>query len=54
MLLYVGPDQIIPLSTFVSTLTGLVLIFWGRIPLAARKISRWFSERLAGAKKSEL
>lgn len=54
MLLYVGPDQIIPLTTLVSTLTGLVVIFWGEILLSARKISRWFSERLAGAKKSEL
>ena len=43
MLLYGGPDQIIPLATILSTLSGLALIFWGKIIRAARKIASWFS-----------
>lgn len=27
-LLYVGPDQILPLASFLSAFVGLLLIFW--------------------------
>jgi hypothetical protein len=42
MFLYGGPDQIIPLATILSTLSGFALIFWGRILRAAHKIASWF------------
>ena len=29
MLLYVGPNQILPLSGFLGTIGGLAAIFWG-------------------------
>ena len=38
MLLYVGPDQIIPLSGFLGTAFGLVLIFWGKVVQGMRKV----------------
>ena len=31
MLIYVGPDQIIPLSGVIGTAVGLALIFWGKV-----------------------
>lgn len=31
MLIYVGPDQIIPLSGVVGTTIGLALLFWGKV-----------------------
>ncbi len=34
---YVGPDQIIPLSSFLGTVVGVVLIFW-------RKLAHWVSK----------
>lgn len=27
-LLYVGPDQILPLASFLSAFVGIILIFW--------------------------
>jgi hypothetical protein len=40
MLLYVGPDQIIPLSGFIGTIAGLALMFWGKVSEAIRKFSK--------------
>ena len=39
MLLYVGPDQIIPLSGFLGTVAGLALIFWGKLIQGFRKLA---------------
>ena len=43
MLLYVGPDQIIPLSGFLGTAVGLALIFWGKLVHGFRKVAGVFS-----------
>lgn len=40
MLLYVGPDQIIPLSGLLGTFAGLALMFWGKVADGFRKVSR--------------
>ena len=53
MFLYGSPDQIIPLATLLSTLSGLVLIFWGKIMRAAHKIARWLSPGIADDKKPQ-
>jgi len=42
MLLYIGPDQIIPLSGFLGTAAGLALMFWGKVSLGVRKLSKLF------------
>lgn len=39
MFLYIGPDQIIPLSGILGTLAGLVMIFWGRVVQAFQKLT---------------
>ena len=44
MLLYVGPDQIIPLSGFLGTVAGLALIFWGKVVRGARRLAGAFSK----------
>jgi hypothetical protein len=45
MILYVGPDQIMPLSGVLGTLLGLALMFWGKLLLALRKVSSLFSSK---------
>jgi hypothetical protein len=45
MILYVGPDQIIPLSGFLGTVVGLALMFWNRILAAIRKVTSHFSAK---------
>jgi len=45
MILYVGPDQIIPLSGALGTIAGLALMFWGKILEGIRKVASLFSLR---------
>ncbi len=42
-MLYVGPDQIIPLSGFLGTAAGLALIFLGKLVHGARKVATAFA-----------
>jgi len=43
MALYVGPDQIVPLSGLLGTVIGLALMFWGKLMEAFRKVTSYFS-----------
>jgi hypothetical protein len=45
MILYVGPDQVIPLSGILGTVVGLALMFWSRILGAIRKVAGFFSPK---------
>ncbi len=45
MLLYVGPDQIIPLSGALGTVAGLVMVFWGKVVQVFHKITGRFSSK---------
>jgi hypothetical protein len=39
-LLYVSPDQILPLTSFLGAALGVVLMFWNRLVGAFRKIRK--------------
>ncbi len=45
MLLYVGPDQIIPLSGALGAVVGLALVFWGKIVQAFQKLTSLFASK---------
>jgi hypothetical protein len=51
MLLYVGPDQIIPLSGFLGTVAGLALIFWGKLIQGFRKLGNLLWSKSPAAEK---
>jgi hypothetical protein len=51
MILYVGPDQLIPLSGVFGTIFGLVLIFWGKVLQGLRKVGAIF-QSLTSAEKT--
>ncbi|MBI3484378.1 MAG: hypothetical protein HY012_04410 [Acidobacteria bacterium] len=53
MLLYVGPDQLIPLSGIFGTVFGLALMFWGKVMQGYRKLSSLLTSRSAAEEKSE-
>ena len=38
VLLYVGPDQILPLTSVLGALIGLLLIFWHRAVAVVRRV----------------
>jgi hypothetical protein len=44
-MLYAGPDQIIPLASALSTIIGVVLIFWGKLVQAFHKVAAMFSAK---------
>jgi hypothetical protein len=52
MMLYVGPDQVIPLSGFIGTAIGLALIFWGKVAQFFRMIFARFGFRSSEAEKT--
>ena len=40
MILYVGPDQLIPLGSFAGSVVGLVLLFWNKLVALFSRITR--------------
>jgi hypothetical protein len=47
MLLYVGPDQILPLTSFLGALVGILMIFWRYLVSVAGKMRQLFTGRSA-------
>jgi hypothetical protein len=45
MILYIGPDQILPLSGVLGTIVGLGLMFWGKLQDLYRKLASRFSSK---------
>jgi hypothetical protein len=45
ILLYVGPDQIMPLTSVLGAILGLALLFWNRLMGLVRKCLTMFSRR---------
>ena len=52
MLVYVGPDQLIPLSGIFGTVFGLALMFWGKVMQGYRKLSSLLTSRSPNEEKS--
>ena len=45
LVLYVGPDQILPLTSLLGALVGIILIFWRYVVGLAGTVRRFFSRR---------
>jgi hypothetical protein len=45
LVLYVGPDQILPISSALAAITGILLLFWQRVKLLFQKLAQLFSGR---------
>ncbi len=45
VLLYVGPDQILPLASVFSAIVGVALMFWQRLMGVVRKVLGIFRRR---------
>ena len=45
VVLYVGPDQILPLTSFLGAIVGLVLMFWRYLVGLAGRVRAFFSRR---------
>jgi len=53
MLLYVGPDQLIPLSGIFGTVFGLALMFWGKVMQGCRKLASLLGFRSSSEEESK-
>jgi hypothetical protein len=42
VILYVGPDQLLPLASIVGAIGGAIMIFWRQVVGAARRIAGIF------------
>src|SRR5262249_16797537 len=49
VLLYVGPDQILPLTSALGAVIGVLLIVWHRVVAAVRKGWQWLRTRRANS-----
>ena len=38
MLLYVGPDQVMPVMSILATIAGLVMVFWNKVLSVVRRV----------------
>jgi len=44
--LYIGPDQVLPLQSALAAIVGLLLLFWRRLLGAVFRLWRLFQARL--------
>ncbi len=51
ILLYAGPDQILPLMSVLGAILGVLLMFWQRFVSLVRRVSQFLISRLRPAKK---
>lgn len=42
MLMYVGPDQLLPLTSILGAIGGVLMIFWRQVVSAFRKVTGLF------------
>lgn len=52
VLLYAGPDQILPLMSVVGAVLGVLLVFWQRFVALVRRISLFLFSRLRPTDKA--
>ena len=51
VLLYAGPDQLLPLASFIGALIGVLLIGWQRLVMFVRRVLRFLTTKLQTASK---
>lgn len=43
--LYIGPDQVLPLTSFVGAAIGVLLMFWSRVVGVFRRVWKFSSRK---------
>jgi undecaprenyl pyrophosphate phosphatase UppP len=54
ILLYAGPDQILPLMSVIGAIFGVLLVFWQRFVSLVRRVSQYFMRKLRPVAKKEV
>lgn len=45
MALYIGPDQLLPLTSILGAIGGVLMIFWRQVVGVARKVGGIFTRK---------
>ncbi len=53
VVLYVGPDQILPLTSALGAIVGVLLMFWQRVVGIARNAWQWGMQKLHASAKHQ-
>lgn len=51
LLLYTGPDQILPLVSIIGTIIGVLLIWWQRFVILVKKAWRFLASKMQSKNK---
>lgn len=51
VLLYAGPDQLLPLASFLGAVIGVLLIGWQRLIMFVRRVLQFLSAKFQPAAK---
>ena len=51
ILLYAGPDQILPLMSVLGGILGVLLVFWQRFVTLVRRVGQFFMSKVRPAGK---
>ncbi len=51
MMLYIGPDALMPLASALAAIAGVLMLFWNKTVGATRALGR-FLARLVGRRQS--
>ena len=43
--LYIGPDQVLPLTSFIGAAVGVLLMFWNRVVGVFRRVLKFSSRK---------
>jgi hypothetical protein len=52
VVLYIGPDQILPLTSVLGGIVGVLLMFWQRLVNAGRRMLAFRTKKSPAAPKS--
>jgi undecaprenyl pyrophosphate phosphatase UppP len=54
LLLYAGPDQILPLMSVLGGILGILLVFWQRFVGLIRRASQFFTKKRSAVAKKKV
>lgn len=52
LILYIGPETLMPLASIFAAITGIVLLFWRKLKSAAKTTASFIRQKLNAIRSS--